>query len=48
MTEDRCQMYGINIGCLEGVMEEELSKIPLTYVDGMHDRMEAPEFHAHL
>ena len=31
-------MYGINIGCLEGVSEEELAKIPITYVDGMNDR----------
>ena len=28
---------------------EELSKIPITYVDGLHDRWgAAPEFHAHL
>src|SRR5689334_24739203 len=33
-------MYGVNLGCLEGVSEEELSKIPITYVDGMHDRSE--------
>jgi hypothetical protein len=31
-------MNGINIGCLEGVTEEELSTIPITYVDGMNDR----------
>lgn len=42
------KMYGVNIGCLEGVTEEELSQIPITYVDGMHDRLSAPEFHAHL
>jgi hypothetical protein len=43
------KMYGVNIGCLEGVTEEELSRIPITCVDGMHDRWEsAPEFHAHL
>jgi len=40
--------YGVNIGCLEGVSEEELSKIPVTRVDGMHDRMEEPEFGSHL
>jgi hypothetical protein len=34
-------MYGINIGCLEGVSEEELSRIPVTYVDGLHDRWDA-------
>ena len=43
------QMYGINIGCLEDLSEEELSRIPVTYVDGMHDRWDAtPEFFAHL
>lgn len=42
------KMYGVNIGCLEGVSEEELSRIPITYVDGMHDRFTPPEFNAHL
>lgn len=43
------KMYGVNIGCLEGISEEELSKLPITYVDGMHDRWpEPPEFTAHL
>jgi hypothetical protein len=43
------KMYGINIGCLENVTEELLSKTPITYVDGMHDRWgSAPEFFQHL
>lgn len=43
------KMYGVNIGCLEGVSEEVLAKIPITYVDGLHDRWsEAPEFKSHL
>lgn len=43
------KMYGINIGCLEGVTDEELSAIPITYVDGAHDRWDsAPEFFRHL
>lgn len=42
-------MYGANVGCLEGVTEEALSKIPVTHVDGMNDRWQrAPEFVAHL
>lgn len=42
-------MVGVNIGCLEGVSEEELSRIPITYVDGMHDRWDArPEFWQHI
>jgi len=31
-------MVGVNIGCLEGVSGERLSKIPVTPVDGMHHR----------
>lgn len=42
------KMYGVNIGCLEGIGEEELSKLPITYVDGMNGRFEAPAFVAHL
>lgn len=43
------KMYGINLGCLEDVAEEELSRIPITYIDGMHDRWDtAPEFCQHL
>src|SRR5262245_47631555 len=43
------KMYGVNLGCLQDVTEEELSRLTITYVDGMHDRWQnAPEFHAHL
>ncbi|HEX7048168.1 MAG TPA: GFA family protein [Gammaproteobacteria bacterium] len=42
------KMYGVNIGCLEGISEEDLSYIPIMYVDGMHDRMEPPAFFSHL
>lgn len=43
------RMYGVNIGCLEGVSESELSTIPITYVDGLNERWQhAPEFYAHL
>jgi len=39
------KMYGVNVGCLEGVTEEELSKVPITYVDGLNDRwQDAPAF----
>lgn len=41
-------MYGVNIGCLEGISEEELSNIPITYVDGMNDRLERPAVVSHL
>lgn len=43
------KMYGVNIGCLEGVSEEELSKIPVTRVDGINDNWgEEPEYCAHI
>ena len=43
------KMYGINLGCLENVTEEELSAVPITYVDGRHDKwQDSPEFFAHL
>jgi hypothetical protein len=42
-------MYGINLGCLEGLSEAELAVIPVTYVDGLHDRWDTtPEFTTHL
>ena len=41
-------MIGVNLGCLEGVSEEELSRIPITYVDGLHDRFLPPEYVSHL
>jgi hypothetical protein len=30
------------------VTEEELARLPITYVDGMHDRLEPPAHLAHL
>ena len=43
------KMYGVNVGCLEGVTEQQLASIPITYVDGMHDRWDTvPEYHKHL
>lgn len=43
------KMYGVNLGCVEGVGDEELSRIPVTYIDGLNERWgSAPEFHSHL
>jgi len=42
------KMHGVNLGCLEGVSEQELSRIPITYVDGLNERMTPPEYCAHL
>lgn len=41
-------MYGVNLGCLEDVTEEELSRLRIVYIDGRNDRMETPAFCAHL
>ena len=42
------KMYGVNVGCLEDVSDEELSRVPITYVDGRNDRQDAPDFFDHL
>jgi hypothetical protein len=41
-------MVGVNVGCLEGLTDEDLSKLQVVCIDGAHDRMEAPAFTAHL
>jgi hypothetical protein len=42
-------MYGVNLGCLTDVTDEELGRLPVTHVDGLHDRwQERPEFFRHL
>jgi hypothetical protein len=43
------KMVGINLGCLDDVTDEMLAQLPITYVDGLHDRWQsAPEAVAHL
>jgi hypothetical protein len=43
------KMYGVNVMCLDDVSDEELAKVPITYVDGRNDRwQDAPEFFNHL
>jgi hypothetical protein len=43
------RMYGVNLGCLAGISEEELSALPITYVDGLHDQWQnPPQFVSHL
>lgn len=42
------KMFGINLGCLSDVSDEELSRVPVTCVDGAADRQSAPTFFAHL
>lgn len=33
------RMYGVNLGCLEDVSDEELSRIAISCVDGRNDRV---------
>ncbi len=43
------KMYGVNLGCLNDVTDEELSRAPITYVDGRSGAWQnTPEFFAHL
>lgn len=45
---DGSRIFGVNIGCLEGVATEMLAAAPIVYVDGAHDRFEAPPVTAYL
>ena len=42
------KMFGVNLGCLSGVTEEELARLPIVYVDGRNDSQSPPEFSGHL
>ena len=42
------KMYGVNLGCIADISEEELSRLQITYIDGMNDSQAAPAFFAHL
>jgi hypothetical protein len=43
------RMYGVNLGCLEGVSEEELSRLAIVHVDGLNDRWQGtPAYCSHL
>ena len=42
------RMFGVNLGCLDDVTDEELAAAPITYVDGRADRFAPPELFAHL
>lgn len=43
------KMVGVNLGCLTDVSDEELSRLPVICVDGLHDRwQQQPAFFSHL
>lgn len=39
------RMYGINVGCLDDLDDEALSRLTVTRVDGAHDRWGEPPAH---
>ncbi|MCC6075170.1 GFA family protein [Pseudomonas sp. GCM10022188] len=42
------KMYGVNLGCLDALTEQQLSQLHITYVDGLHDRFAPPAYVSHL
>lgn len=42
------KMYGVNVGCLDQLTDKELSELPITYIDGLHDKFAPPEYFSHL
>lgn len=45
----RGPFYAVNLGCLDDVSDALLASVPITYVDGWHDRWDAAPAHtAHL
>ena len=42
------KMYGVNIGCLDALGDQELSELTITHVDGLHDKFEPPQYVSHL
>jgi hypothetical protein len=39
------EMYGVNIGCLEGLTDEDLSRLTIVCVDGRDDNWQDPPAH---
>ena len=42
------KMYGVNVGCLGQLTDKDLSELKVTYVDGLHDKFEPPQYFRHL
>lgn len=42
------RMYGVNLGCLDALGDEDLARLTIVYIDGRNDRMQAPAFFSHL
>ncbi|MGC4090453.1 MAG: GFA family protein [Polyangiaceae bacterium] len=43
------EFYAVNVACLDGVSEQELSELPVHYADGLNDDWQTtPKFCSHL
>ena len=43
------EMFGVNLGCLDDVTDDELARAPIVYVDGRADRWQSAPLHfSHL
>jgi len=42
------KMYGVNVGCLDALTDQDLSELRIVYVDGLHDRFAPPEYVSYL
>lgn len=38
----RGSFYGVSVGCLDNLSEDELASLPITYVDGANDLWDTP------
>lgn len=47
-TPDGERIFGVNLGCLDGVTPEELAVAPIVYIDGKHDKHAAPPITSYL
>jgi hypothetical protein len=47
-TPDGQRIYGVNIGCLDGVTPDVLAAAPVVYIDGQHDSHAAPAITSYL
>ena len=41
-------MVGVNLGCIEDLSDEELSRVPITHVDGRNGSLAPPAHFSHL
>lgn len=43
------EMYGVNVGCIDGLTDEDLSRLAIVRIDGLHGQwQQAPAHAGHL